>query len=279
MQYSKLNTGLLVVVVVLLGIGLWMMINKTSDVSQQDTQISSNLTQTNGTVTDSTPNDTLKTGMETGAVALNLSNPNVGVYTTLFTKEFDEPANYAGHFRLVTPGCGSNCFTLYALDKNTGETYKLDGESYQDWQVRDGVITLTSQAGVVSTYTFNEKTQKFESTPVLPMITGDTKNLVSFSIASGATVSGKITATGSITGGYFSEANMGVNILDANKYILKRGNGTATSDWMTSGPVSFTTKLDFTGIPAGKGYVRLVKDNPSGMPEYDKSIDIPVVFK
>ncbi len=282
MQNSKINTILLAVVIILLGVGLWMINqNKTSDIGLEATQSPSDLNQTTNNNTDFTPNDTANTGMETGAVTLNLSNPNVGVYTMLFTKEFDEPANYAGHFRLVAPGCGSNCFTLFALDKNTGETYKI-GSDWQydaDYRVRGNEITLVSKGGVVSTYTFNEKTQKFESVTVLPMITGDTKNLVSFSIAPGATVSGKITATGSIKGGYFSEANMGVNILDANKATLKQGNGTATSNWMTSDPVSFTTKLDFTGIPAGSGYIRIKNSNPSGDPINDKYIDIPVVFK
>lgn len=112
-----------------------------------------------------------------------------------------------------------------------------------------------------------------------PAISGDVGNFVSFSIAPGATVSGVIKATGSLTGGYFFEANMGVKILDANKNVLKSTNGTATSDWMTGDSVSFTTTLDFTGIPAGSGYIRLHNDNPSGMPENDKYIDIPVVIQ
>lgn len=112
-----------------------------------------------------------------------------------------------------------------------------------------------------------------------PAISGDVGNFVSFSVAPGTTVSGVIKATGSLTGGYFFEANMVVKILDANKNVLKSTNGTATSDWMTGDSVSFTTTLDFAGIPAGQGYIRLHNDNPSGMPENDKYIDIPVVFQ
>ncbi len=112
-----------------------------------------------------------------------------------------------------------------------------------------------------------------------PLITGDTANLVSFSIAPGQQVSGTMTATGTLTGAYFFEANIRVNILDANKVALKQSYGTATTDWMTSGPISFTTNLDFTGIPAGNGFVRLMNDNPSGDPANDKYIDIPVVFQ
>jgi hypothetical protein len=113
----------------------------------------------------------------------------------------------------------------------------------------------------------------------VPQVSGNVADLVAFSIAPGAAVSGVVNATGSIKGAYFFEANIRVNVLDASKNVLKEGNGTATSDWMTSDPVSFAATIDFAGIPAGVGYVRLMNDNPSGMPENDKWIDIPVVFK
>ena len=122
-----------------------------------------------------------------------------------------------------------------------------------------------------------------DNTPVVvtptAAISGDTANFVAFSIAPGATVSGPVTATGIIKGAYFFEANIRVNILDANKVLLKAGHGTATTDWMTSDAVSFTTNLDFTGIPSGNGYIRIMNDNPSGDPVNDKFIDIPVVFQ
>lgn len=117
-----------------------------------------------------------------------------------------------------------------------------------------------------------------DNTPVAS-ISGDTTNFLSFSIAPGATVSGVMPATGTLTGAYFFEANMVVQILDANKNLIKSAPGTATTDWMTSDAVSFTTVLDFTGIPAGMGYIRLHNDNASGLPENDRYIDIPVVFQ
>src|SRR6185436_18997851 len=50
-------------------------------------------------------------------------------------------------------------------------------------------------------------------------ILGNKADLVSFSIKPGDKVSGKVTATGSVKGGYFFEANIGVNILGANKAL------------------------------------------------------------
>lgn len=121
-------------------------------------------------------------------------------------------------------------------------------------------------------------TNKVGTTPA-PAISGDTGNFVSFSIAPGAKVSGKMTATGSVKGAYFFEANLVMQILDANKNVLRSFPGSATTDWMTSEPVSFTTDLDFTGLAKGPGYIRIHNDNPSGLPENDRSIDIPVTIE
>ncbi len=110
-------------------------------------------------------------------------------------------------------------------------------------------------------------------------ISGNVQDLVSFSVPSGATVSGPLAVNGSVQNAYFFEANIRVNILDANKNMLKEGHGTATSEWMTTDPVSFTANIDFTGLQSGNGFIQIMNDNPSGDPTKDKSIYIPVVIQ
>ncbi len=119
-----------------------------------------------------------------------------------------------------------------------------------------------------------------DNTPVVtnPVITGDTANLASISITPGQVVANNQVINGQMKGSYFFEANMVGMLLDANKNVLKQFPITATSDWMTSDPVSFSFKLNLTGIPTGPGYIRLHNDNPSGLPANDKYVDIPVVF-
>jgi len=113
-----------------------------------------------------------------------------------------------------------------------------------------------------------------------PSVIGpDAKDLVSFSVKAGETVFGKVKATGVVKGGYFFEANIVVNILDANKKLLNAGNGMSTADWMNAGPIPFLTNLDFTGLPAGPGYIEIKNDNASGDPSYDKQILIPIVIQ
>ncbi len=110
-------------------------------------------------------------------------------------------------------------------------------------------------------------------------ISGNKSDLISFSIAPGQRVSGIVKATGSVKNNYFFEGNIGVAIVDVNKKLLRQGHGNSTTDWMTTGPVSFETTLDFTGLPKGIADIEIHNDNPSGLSGNSKSIFIPVVIE
>lgn len=118
-----------------------------------------------------------------------------------------------------------------------------------------------------------------ENTFLDTKILGNSEDLVSFSVEKGEEVSGILNVTGSVSGGYFFEGNILVNILDSNKKLLKSGNGNAKGEWMTSGPVGFDAVLDFTKLPKGRAYIEIHNDNASGLPENDKSILIPIIIK
>lgn len=105
------------------------------------------------------------------------------------------------------------------------------------------------------------------------------EDLVDSSIKAGDKVSGEQTYSGTIQGGYFFEGNILINVMDSNQQILKSGHGTATTDWMTSGPVTFSTDVDFTNLSAGPAYLELHNDNASGEPANDKSILIPIIIQ
>jgi hypothetical protein len=109
-------------------------------------------------------------------------------------------------------------------------------------------------------------------------ILGNGGDLVFLSILPNAKVSGALNLTGEVKGGYFFEGNILINVLDTNKNVLKQGHGTATTEWMTTDPVSFTATVDFTGLVAGPAYLEIHNDNASGLPENDKSILIPIII-
>jgi hypothetical protein len=104
-------------------------------------------------------------------------------------------------------------------------------------------------------------------------------DLIGFSIMPNSKVSGIKSYRGTIQGAYFFEANIGINILDADKKVLKASNGVATTDWMTSDPVEFEGNIDFSGLPKGPAYFEIHNDNASDLPENDKSILIPIIIE
>ena len=109
-------------------------------------------------------------------------------------------------------------------------------------------------------------------------ILGNKDDLIYFSTLPYTRVFGILSYRGSIKGGYFSEGNILINILDQNKKVLKKSNAVAKTDWITSNPVEFEGNIDFTGLKKGPAYFEIHNDNASGLKENDKSILIPIII-
>ena len=62
--------------------------------------------------------------------------------------------------------------------------------------------------------------------------------------------------------------------------IIAEGVAQAQSDWMTSDYVPFTATLTFAKPSySDRGTLILKKDNPSGLPEHDAALEVPIKFK
>jgi len=83
---------------------------------------------------------------------------------------------------------------------------------------------------------------------------------------------------GEARGYWFFEASFPVKIIDENGRELGFGIAQALSDWMTEDFVPFEANLEFQPSTTKKGTLILKKDNPSGLPEYDDELIIPVRF-
>lgn len=112
-----------------------------------------------------------------------------------------------------------------------------------------------------------------------PVISGNVNDLVSLSVLANQIVSGNMVLNGVVKGGYFFEANIVIKVIDMNNNVLLTTFGTATTDWMTANPVSFTTNVNFTGLPTGPAKLVIENDNPSGDPMYLKQIFIPIIIQ
>jgi hypothetical protein len=92
-------------------------------------------------------------------------------------------------------------------------------------------------------------------------------------------VSSPLTVAGQARGTYYFEATFPVRLETEEGQVLVQHYAQAEGEWMTENYVPFTTSLEFT-VPAGAttGTLILEKANPSGLPENDQTLRIPVTF-
>lgn len=94
----------------------------------------------------------------------------------------------------------------------------------------------------------------------------------------GEIVASPLSVSGQARGIWYFEANFPVQLLDGEGNTLTTVPAQADGDWMTEGFVPFTAKLIFQAPKTATGTLILMKDNPSGLPEHDAQIGIPVRF-
>jgi hypothetical protein len=92
-------------------------------------------------------------------------------------------------------------------------------------------------------------------------------------------VSSPINIRGEARGYWFFEATFPVKLLDENGNIVAQHYAQAKDEWMTENFVPFSCDLEFSFSGTKKGELILEKDNPSGLPEYNDYLRIPVIIK
>lgn len=93
------------------------------------------------------------------------------------------------------------------------------------------------------------------------------------------TVTSPLEISGQVKGTWSFEASFPVILNDASGKILAQTPARLTGDWMTTNYVPFTVTLNFDKSATSTGTLILQKDNPSGDPSQDDSVQIPVTFK
>lgn len=94
-------------------------------------------------------------------------------------------------------------------------------------------------------------------------------------------VQSPLVITGEARGSWFFEASFPVTLIGQDGSKIAEGIATAKSEWMTPEFVPFEATLIFTKSNVAnnkKGMLILRKDNPSGLPEHDDSLEIQIVF-
>jgi len=101
----------------------------------------------------------------------------------------------------------------------------------------------------------------------------------------GSTIESPLTVSGEARGTWYFEASFPLVLTDWDGRIIAEGFATAEGEWMTEDLVPYSGTLEFTspysaGDPAfmQRGSLILQKANPSGLPENDDALEIPVMF-
>ena len=102
----------------------------------------------------------------------------------------------------------------------------------------------------------------------------------------GTTITSPLTIEGEARGTWYFEASFPIKLLDSTGTEIATGHAEAQGDpatgevnWMTEDFVPFKATLEFTAPEKMfKGTLVLQKDNPSGLPEHDDKLEIPIRF-
>lgn len=94
---------------------------------------------------------------------------------------------------------------------------------------------------------------------------------------SNSVVSSPLIVKGEAPGYWFFEASFPVKLTDSEGSIIVTEPAVAQEDSLTENFVPYETLLEFNTI-ATSGYLVLTNDNPSGLPENELSVKIPVLF-
>ena len=111
-------------------------------------------------------------------------------------------------------------------------------------------------------------------------------NIIKVSSPAGmSVVTSPLSLTGQARGNWYFEASAPVSLVNWDGLIIADGYVTAQGEWMTEDLVPFAGSLPFTSpYKAGdpdfmkRGTIIFKKDNPSGLPEHDDALEIPVLF-
>lgn len=121
-----------------------------------------------------------------------------------------------------------------------------------------------------------------EIVPPAPQTPEATETRISVDLPTpGSLVKSPLTVSGKARGNWYFEASFPVELVDENGVTLAQIPAQAQGDWMTEDFVPFTATLTWESSSASttrSGVLIFHRDNPSGMPEHDASISVPVIF-
>jgi hypothetical protein len=95
----------------------------------------------------------------------------------------------------------------------------------------------------------------------------------------GQVIASPLTVEGEARGVWFFEAVFPILLTDWDGLIIAEGFAKAQGEWMSEDFVPFRGVIEFEKPDyKNSGTLILKKDNPSGLPEHDDALEVPVLF-
>lgn len=118
------------------------------------------------------------------------------------------------------------------------------------------------------------------SASLTPTYTNASANLIVIDApAPGAVADSTVVVRGKARGTWYFEASFPVEIQGKDGKVLVQAPAQAQGEWMTEEFVPFEVTLSVPQGYSGPATLVLRKDNPSGLPEHDASVSIPLVIE
>lgn len=146
------------------------------------------------------------------------------------------------------------------------------------------VVSKTEKSQLETSKSHSIATTTETTPPVKTESITENPNLKNISPQPNEVVNSPLSISGEARGNWFFEASFPVELKNWEGTTIATGIATAQGDWMTTDFVPFTASLEFNkvyqadGGPMKRGTLILKKDNPSGLPEHDDALEIPVYF-
>jgi len=91
-------------------------------------------------------------------------------------------------------------------------------------------------------------------------------------------ITSPLTIAGQARGSWYFEAQFSAELYDSQGDFLGKTILQAQDDWMTEDFVPFKGELTFTQPQTSFGILKFLSDNPSGLPQNQKTFEVPVKF-
>jgi hypothetical protein len=142
-----------------------------------------------------------------------------------------------------------------------------------------GILWYTQMQPIVAPTTTPEENPVNEVVPEVSYMNASEDDIV-VTIPTAGDVTGKqFTVKGMARGPWYFEASFPVTLLDQNGAELAQGVALAEGEWMTEEFVPFSVELTAPQSYIGPATIVLKKDNPSGEPEFDGALSIPITVE